>query len=247
MDLSYFPAITFYELRESNCVQIKCLKLCIQWVLKGFCQVIFYRHCQTSELTFCVWNSPDIQQQLSTSTSCAGGEPGPDRSLARGRKTPSRLLCLRHDEGSRPCCSGCSEDNVAVTLVCCKKAFMPHQFGILRKRQQGHGQRKSNKIRCLKMSKCKSWDKSVFLFSQKQKRNSLIHLTCWECISVMIPFPLAQLTTKTSQSQRSGWILTGNILTSTGRTKYMGTLAEGWRGSDLKDSQYGVQASSGDE
>lgn len=155
MDLSYFPAITFYELRESNCVQIKCLKLCIQWVLKGFCQVIFYRHCQTSELTFCVWNSPDIQQQLSTSTSCAGGEPGPDRSLARGRKTPSRLLCLRHDEGSRPCCSGCSEDNVAVTLVCCKRAFMPHQFGILRKRQQGRGQRKSNKIRCLKMSKCK--------------------------------------------------------------------------------------------
>lgn len=41
--------------------------------------------------------------------------------------------------------------------------------------------------------------------------------------------------TENSQSQRSGCILTSDILTSSGRAKGMGTLARNRRGSNLKD------------
>lgn len=42
--------------------------------------------------------NPDSLQQLNACTSCAGGDPGPDSSLARGRTTSSRLLHLHHDD-----------------------------------------------------------------------------------------------------------------------------------------------------
>lgn len=54
------------------------------------------------------------------------------------------------------------------------------------------------------------------------------------------PDCLARLTDETSQSQRSGRRLTGDILTSAGRPKYMGTLVGDWRGSNKKDGQYGA-------
>lgn len=159
--------------------------------------VILYRRCPASELNFCVWTSPDVQQRLSISTSCAGREPGSDSSLARGWRAPSCLLRLHHDEFcSRFCRSGCRDNNVAVRLVCCKRAWSiswqlekRHSFNLIKTE--------------LKRSNTSTTSPRInpFLFPQK-KRNSLIRLTWGNAALLWPPLPpvLAQLITETSSS-----------------------------------------------
>lgn len=179
------------------------------WDLEGFCHFL---DTQTSELTFRVYTSLDTQQ-LSTSTSCAGGEPGPDSSLAWGRRTHSLLLCLHHDVVSWDI----KKKHTVVTLflrVGCHRAC--HISLVARK----------------KLNKPTS-SGSIFVVYEAEKYDPPHLLGEYVCSDPPLGSTLSL--TENSQSQRSGCILTSDILTSSGRAKGMGTLARNRRGSNLKD------------
>lgn len=60
--------------------------------------IVFVKRLNSGLHFFFLRTDIDSQQQPSTCTSCAGGEPGPDSSLARDRTTSSALLRLHCDE-----------------------------------------------------------------------------------------------------------------------------------------------------
>lgn len=175
-----------------------------------------------------------MHQWLSISTSCAGREPGSDSSLARGWTTPSRLLCLHHDEFcSRFCCSGCRDNNVAVRLACCKRTWSINWQ--LEKRQQGWGRWNQTAWMLkteLKISKTFTVSPGINLFAKEKKFFDPSHLR--ERSSALTSTPTRLGSTHHwnffCRAKRSGCRLIGNILTSAGRALYMGNFD--WRDSE---------------
>lgn len=124
----------------------------------------------------------DEQQQPSTCTSPAGGQPCPDRGLARCMTTPSRLLFL-HDEdvwwqirGLR-CWRMQQRGCVSFRPAAWEKKRSSFDVDYIEKYQTFKTfKAQTNKKHLQIHAKCIS----VF---QKQKRNCLTHLTWWESVS----------------------------------------------------------------
>lgn len=142
-------------------------------------------------------------QQLSTLTSRAGGEPGPDSSLARGRTAPSCLLYLHCDEFCLKTQIVWLSDNIRYSKLSKSKERASQKYNFW--------YRSVSSLKSRQVPWSSSPVGSISLFWRPL--GSTHHQNIW--------------------SQRLGCTHTGDILKSSGRTRCMGTFVGNWRSSTL--------------
>lgn len=176
--------VAFQKVKEeTNCAFSRLLKVFLRSQITASVK---------SKLNLCLRTNSDTQPQPNTCTSCAGGEPGSDSSLARGRTTPSRLLLLHYDEVCLEIQSSGAQDAV-------KTMWLSHQFAAkehatsVRQLEKTTAGLKIKKCQMFKSAKVKTENISrlkqvlgliSILFPKMWKRKVLTHSTFWKCVSL---------------------------------------------------------------